>query len=172
MPRHPFCTDCLAMSPFVSVLLCSFFIRLISSTFIHPYFVLIEALIVGLAILASLISGGFLICFPTTTVLCRSFRIWFQSHSYQHRYCYSTFIGLTHSGDTHSSLIATHYVPIILLIQCLIQCLSLQSLYRRDQGWAWGHSSWSMPWLQRQGYPPLSSTCYFWYYQIIYQGWI
>ena len=105
MPRHPFCTDCLAMSPFVSVLLCSFFIRLISSTFIHPYFVLIEALIVGLAILASLISGDFLICFPTTTVLCRSFRIWFQSHSYQHRYCYSRIIGLIHSGDTLSSLL-------------------------------------------------------------------
>jgi hypothetical protein len=47
-----------------------------------------RTLIVGLVVLASLISGdrGSFTCFPTTTSLCRSFLIRFKVLSYQRRY--------------------------------------------------------------------------------------
>jgi hypothetical protein len=98
----------------------SFFIRLISSTFIYSYHVFIEALIVGHAVLVSLISG-ILLQYVFQRRLFYVVRLVFGFNPIFTNTGSAIIHSLvSHSGDPYSSLIVIHHVPPIILTWFLI----------------------------------------------------
>ena len=107
---------CVCVSMILSLCVCSFVIFPSSSSFSHV--IPIERLIAGHA---GLVSS--LICFPTTTALCRSFLSW-VSIPFLPTQVLSHHTLVSHSGDSHSSLIATPHVTAILISAFLTHTIS------------------------------------------------